>query len=231
MNAELDATVRYARWSGHQCPDSDSHHQAWIRGRDRNRARWNDSGRASTVGASPPTTLAPARVWICRAAQQWRSASAPRPRCMASTPKSPPIFTCSTRRGSACARLMVWWYIVVTVRHCPSVDGRSATSPAWTAVEVARQLRRPRALATLDAALRSGTCHRAELWRAAVKQAGRRGIVAVRDLIPLADARAESPMESEARLAMIDGELPIPELAVRARRRQWRAQAARFRVA
>jgi len=92
------------------------------------------------------------------------------------------------------------------------VDGRPATAPAWTAVEVARSLRRPRALATLDVALRSRACSRAEMWRAAVQQAGRRGIVAVRDLIPLADGRAESPMESETRLAMIDGGLPIPEL-------------------
>jgi hypothetical protein len=92
------------------------------------------------------------------------------------------------------------------------VDGRRVTSPAWTAVEVARSLRRPRALATLDAALRSGTCSRADIWRAAIEQAGRRGIVAVRNLIPLADPRAESPMESEARLAMIDGGLPTPEL-------------------
>lgn len=89
---------------------------------------------------------------------------------------------------------------------------RPATSPAWTAVEVARALRRPRALATIDAALRSGTCSRGEMWRAAIQQAGRRGIVAVRELLPLADGRTESPMESEARLAMIDGGLPIPEL-------------------
>jgi hypothetical protein len=92
------------------------------------------------------------------------------------------------------------------------VDGRPVTSPAWTAIEVARGLRRPRALATLDAALRSETCSRGELWHAAREQAGRRGIVAVRDLLPLADGRAESPMESEARLAMVDGGLPIPEL-------------------
>jgi hypothetical protein len=92
------------------------------------------------------------------------------------------------------------------------VGDRPATSPTWTAVEVARSLRRPRVLATLDAALRSGTCTRPELWRAATDQAGRRGIVAVRDLIALADGRAESSMESEARLAMIDGGLPIPEL-------------------
>jgi Protein of unknown function (DUF559) len=92
------------------------------------------------------------------------------------------------------------------------VGERPATSPAWTAVEVARSLRRPRALATLDAALRSGTCSRGEMWRAAKLQAGRRGIVAVRELLLHADARAESPMESEARLAMIDGGLPVPEL-------------------
>ena len=92
------------------------------------------------------------------------------------------------------------------------VDERPVTSAAWTAIEVARGLRRPRALATLDAALRSETCGRGELWRAAVEQAGRRGIIAVRELIALADALAESPMESEARLAMIDGGLPIPTL-------------------
>ena len=92
------------------------------------------------------------------------------------------------------------------------VDGRRVTAPAWTAVEVSRGLKRPRAIATLDAALRSGTCSRADIWRAAIEQAGRRGIVAVRNLIALADPRAESPMESEARLAMIDGGLPTPQL-------------------
>ena len=92
------------------------------------------------------------------------------------------------------------------------VDGRPATTAAWTAVEVARSLRRPRALATLDAALRSRTCDRKQLMAAASQQAGRRGIVAVRELLPLADALAESPMESEARLAMHDGGLPRPVL-------------------
>ncbi|MDA2894641.1 type IV toxin-antitoxin system AbiEi family antitoxin domain-containing protein [Mycolicibacterium sp. BiH015] len=93
-----------------------------------------------------------------------------------------------------------------------TIDGRRATSPAWTAIEVARSLRRPRALATLDAALRSGACTRPDMCRAAIEQKGRRGIVAVRNLLPLADARAESPGESAARLAMIDGGLPTPEL-------------------
>lgn len=92
------------------------------------------------------------------------------------------------------------------------VGGRPATAPAWTAIEVARALRRPRALATLDAALRSETCTRAELELAVERQSGRRGIVKVRDLLPLANPLAESPMESEARLVMIDGGLPLPVL-------------------
>jgi hypothetical protein len=92
------------------------------------------------------------------------------------------------------------------------VDGRLATTPEWTAVEVARNLRRPRALATLDAVLRTGACGRRELRTAAARQAGRRGIVKVLELIPLAAAEAESPMESEARLVMIDGGLPSPVL-------------------
>lgn len=91
-------------------------------------------------------------------------------------------------------------------------NGRPVTAPAWTAIEVARGLHRPRALATLDLALRSRTVERTDLWRAAVQQAGRRGIVAVRDLIALADPRAESPMESELRLIALDAGLPTPAL-------------------
>ncbi len=93
-----------------------------------------------------------------------------------------------------------------------TLDGRPTTTAAWTAVELARAQKRPRALAYLDAALRSGTVTVFDLIRAAEAQHGRRGIVHVRELIPLARPEAESPMESEARLAMHDGGLPEPEL-------------------
>nr|WP_286275929.1 type IV toxin-antitoxin system AbiEi family antitoxin domain-containing protein [Mycolicibacterium sp. TUM20985] len=92
------------------------------------------------------------------------------------------------------------------------VNGRMTTAPAWTAVEVACSLRRPRALATLDAALHVGACTMPELETAAREQTGRRGIVHVRELLPHADGRAESPMESEARLVFLDYGLPQPEL-------------------
>lgn len=92
------------------------------------------------------------------------------------------------------------------------VHGRLATSPAWTAVELARTLRRARALAVLDAALHIESCTVADLHAAVAEQKGRRGIVRVRELAQHADGRAESPMESEARLVFIDGGLPSAEL-------------------
>jgi len=109
------------------------------------------------------------------------------------------------------------------------VADRLATAPAWTAVEVARQLRRPRALATLDAALRSMGCTRTQIEGAVAEQRGRRGIVAVRELLPVADGRSESAMESEARLVMIDRGLPLPELQYEIRGRGgelWRVDFA-----
>ncbi|MGW0160737.1 hypothetical protein ACWDUN_15635 [Mycobacterium sp. NPDC003323] len=105
--------------------------------------------------------------------------------------------------------------LVVHQRHgapLRRVGDRLATAPAWTAIEIARTLRRPRALAVLDAALHSRSCTAAELVATAAEHKGRRGIVAVRELLPLADGRAESPMESEARLVFIDGGLPTAEL-------------------
>lgn len=109
------------------------------------------------------------------------------------------------------------------------VSGRLATAPAWTAVEVARELSRPRALATLDAALHSGWCTASDLAAAVAEQRGRRGIVAVRELLAYADGRAESAMESEARLVMIDYGLPLPELQYEIRGRNgesWRVDFA-----
>lgn len=122
--------------------------------------------------------------------------------------------------------LMVHQRLGAPLKH---VGGRLATAPAWTAIEVARQLPRPRALAALDAALHTGRCTREELESAVREQAGRRGIVAVRELLKYADGRAESGMESEARLVMIDYAVPAPELQYEIRGRDgklWRVDFA-----
>ncbi|EUA52488.1 hypothetical protein I552_8596 [Mycobacterium xenopi 3993] len=93
------------------------------------------------------------------------------------------------RRMRPTRGLMVHQRIGAPLRR---VEGRLATAPAWTAIEVARALRRPRALATLDAALHVGACTAGELHAVIDEQKGRRGIVKVRELIGYADGRAES---------------------------------------
>ncbi|WP_422749308.1 hypothetical protein ACN27E_11965 [Mycobacterium sp. WMMD1722] len=113
------------------------------------------------------------------------------------------------RRVRPTLGLMVHQRLGAPIRR---ISGRLAVTPAWTAVEIARQLPRPRALATLDAAVHSSWCSTAELEKAIHRQKGRRGIVAVRELLPDVNGRAESAMESEARLVMIDHGLPRPEL-------------------
>jgi very-short-patch-repair endonuclease len=90
------------------------------------------------------------------------------------------------------------------------------TSPR-TACDVVRLGAPLDGLATLDAALRSGTCTVDLLLAAAADQAGLRDVIRLRRLIPYADGRAESPMESRMRWRFIDGGLPAPDLQIEVR--------------
>lgn len=93
-------------------------------------------------------------------------------------------------------------------------SGLWCTPPARTACEVARTGAPIDVLAVLDGALRSGRCTREELASACESQRGLRRVVAVRDLVPYADARAESPMESRMRWRFIAAGLPQPDLQI-----------------
>jgi hypothetical protein len=94
------------------------------------------------------------------------------------------------------------------------VGGVWCTPPARTACDVVRASPPIDGLATLDLAVRSGRCSREELAAAAERQAGLREVVRLRELIPHADGRAESPMESRMRWRFIAGGLPPPQLQV-----------------
>ncbi|WP_194819234.1 hypothetical protein [Nocardia sp. XZ_19_385] len=85
-----------------------------------------------------------------------------------------------------------------------------ATTPARTAVDLARKLSRLDAIATLDAALRGGLS-RPMLDLELPRHRGRRGYRQAAELIGLSDDRAESPMESRMRLRCLDAGLPHPE--------------------
>jgi hypothetical protein len=95
------------------------------------------------------------------------------------------------------------------------IEGVWCTPPARTACDVVRLTPPIEGLATLDAALRSSRCTRDELTAAALGQAGLREVVRLRGLVPFADRRAESPMESRMRWRFIDGGLPAPDLQIR----------------
>jgi hypothetical protein len=95
------------------------------------------------------------------------------------------------------------------------VEGIWCTPAARTACDVVRLTPPVDGLATLDAALRSGACAPEDLADAARAQAGLRQVIRLRGLIPHADERAESPMESRMRWRFIDGGLPVPELQIR----------------
>jgi very-short-patch-repair endonuclease len=95
------------------------------------------------------------------------------------------------------------------------VDGVWCTPAARTACDVVRLTAPIDGLATLDAALRSAWCTSDELAAAAAAQSGLRQVIRLRSLVPLADRRADSPMESRMRWRFVDGGLPVPDLQVR----------------
>jgi hypothetical protein len=85
--------------------------------------------------------------------------------------------------------------------------GVPCTPPARTAVDLARVLDRPTALAVLDAALYAGACQLSDLIAELSHHATLRGIRQARELVPLADGRAECKQESHLRLILHDGGL------------------------
>lgn len=94
------------------------------------------------------------------------------------------------------------------------VHGRTVdtTSPLRTAFDLARREPRIEAVAALDAlGCRCGV-DPAGILDVAARHPGVRGIGRLADLVALADPRAESPMETRVRLALVDGDLPPPDL-------------------
>jgi hypothetical protein len=91
------------------------------------------------------------------------------------------------------------------------------TTPLRTALDLGRLLRRDHAIAALDALERTRRFSHDELLDGVQRFRGMRGVVQLRSLAPLADARAESPGESVLRLRWLDAGLPAcrPQVEVR----------------
>lgn len=92
-----------------------------------------------------------------------------------------------------------------------TIHGVLVTTPLRTALDLGCCLRRREAYASLNAIARRFTLTRSELERALPRFRRRRGVVQLRDLVPLVDPRIESERESWVFLAINDAGLPLPE--------------------
>jgi hypothetical protein len=92
------------------------------------------------------------------------------------------------------------------------IHGLRVTTPLRTALDLGCHLRRRDALGALDEFMRRHGLTRAQLSREAVRYFRRRGVIQLRQLIALADHRAESARESWTRLEILDAGLSCPEL-------------------
>jgi hypothetical protein len=100
----------------------------------------------------------------------------------------------------------------LTVDDWVEVDGVKVTTPVRTALDLGCSLNRREALAAMDALARSQVFTSADLNREISRYFRRRGVVQLRQLVPLVRPEAESPRESWMRLEMHDFGLPAPEL-------------------
>jgi very-short-patch-repair endonuclease len=117
-------------------------------------------------------------------------------------------------RGSRNNRTCVHHWAHLPPEHVVRVDGLLATSLPRTVVDCAATLPVREALVIADHALHRGT-DVSDLVALVEGRAGAPGCRQARRVLDLADGRSESPGETLARLVLLRGGLPRPELQVR----------------
>ena len=109
-------------------------------------------------------------------------------------------------------------YRVARAAVAPADSGRflrfRATGPARTLVDCAREWSLVDAVIAMDAAIQTAKVTRQELVAAVLAARHWVGIGAAGRALDLCDGRAESPLETRGRLAMLAAGLPLPELQV-----------------
>lgn len=93
--------------------------------------------------------------------------------------------------------------------------GVPVTTPARTVADLARRLPFRHAVMVADTALHAGLTDRAELERVLADCVNWPGAARARKVVQFADAKAESALESIARVVFAEQDLPAPEVQVR----------------
>jgi hypothetical protein len=99
-------------------------------------------------------------------------------------------------------------------RDLSLVDGIPVTAIPRTLLDLCRELRRTDAVWAVERALAEGTVTLDELEAAAIRLARTPGIIGARERFRAARPLSGSPLETEARLVIVDAGLPEPELQV-----------------
>lgn len=125
----------------------------------------------------------------------------------------PPVEVCAPRGRPATARAEIRGRTRdLRPEDVGELGGVLVTTPLRTALDLGCILRRRDALAALDQFRARFGLSEVELAHATVRYFRRRGVVQLRELIPLADPLSESVRESWTRLAILDAGLPTPVL-------------------
>jgi hypothetical protein len=95
-------------------------------------------------------------------------------------------------------------------RDLETVGPVRVTTPLRTALDLGRHLAPVRAITALDGLLGLGVFPHTALMAELPRFAGQAGIVQLRELAAVADARADGPAESVLRLRWLAGRLPTP---------------------
>ncbi len=89
-----------------------------------------------------------------------------------------------------------------------------ATTPARTAFDLGRRLKRGQAVERIDALMNATGVTVEEIAAIATRHRGARGVRALRLVLGLVDGGAESPWETRTRLLLVDNGFPAPQTQV-----------------
>lgn len=118
----------------------------------------------------------------------------------------------ATRRAAPDSCDVVLRQFAVAPAEVIGVNGLRVTTVRRTLADVALELPRTHTLCVLDAALSSRKVSSSEVAQLSEDCAGRPGVRRLRELLPLADGRSQSPLETRIRLLCIDAGIPPHDL-------------------
>ena len=126
-------------------------------------------------------------------------------------PARPAAIIGTNRRRAAGVHI---WEERIDTDEITVIDGMRVTTPARTALDLARHYRRDLAVAAIDALAQAVEVKMADIELLVDRYRGRRGMKAARVALELVDGGAQSPRETWLRLLLIEAGFPPPQTQI-----------------